>query len=139
MKSVGTQLNEAGCPSGVITITERTFWGDETSYDALYIKSDEITTKVNLIYEADGEEKKLCVDESGLSKEIKTNYLKINGIEDEIDEYSFVRIEKDGNDVGFYVKGQSNDIIIDEPGKYHVVVLNRLGNGFSFDVEINSK
>lgn len=139
MKSVGTQLNEAGCPSGVITITERTFWGDETSYDALYIKSDEITTKVNLIYEADGEEKKLCVDESGLTKEIKTNYLKINGIEDEIDEYSFVRIEKDGNDVGFYVKGQSNDIIIDEPGKYHVVVLNRLGNGFSFDVEINSK
>ena len=45
-RSVGQQLEAAGCPSGIITITETTKYGDSVSYQAIYIAPDDNPTEI---------------------------------------------------------------------------------------------
>ena len=47
-ESVGAQLAASGCPSGVVTISEKTVYGDTVTYDAVYIRDGENTAVASL-------------------------------------------------------------------------------------------
>ena len=52
---VGKQLADYVCPSGIVTIKEKTIYGDETTYEAVYIAEGDNTASISLTCYKDGE------------------------------------------------------------------------------------
>ena len=72
--SVGEQLKMANCPSGVITIIERTKYGRINKYNAIYIKEGENTSQLKLKVTTDSDER--VVEFNQHTKAINVNFAK---------------------------------------------------------------
>ena len=57
-RGVGEQLAAQNCPSGIVTITEKTVYGDTASYQAVYIAPAENTASITLSYYKDESEER---------------------------------------------------------------------------------
>ncbi len=133
-KGVGEQLKIAGCPSGVVTITESTVYGDSISYEAIYIHEGDNTARVTLSYYDDGQEKQMILSSENNGLCLETDVFSIEQVVDELTPVSLVLISKEDQLVAFYGSDQKLKEVWEEAGKYNIRIVNTLGYDFSFDV-----
>ena len=135
-KGVAAQLREQNCPSGIITITEATKYGDQSVYKVIYIRPGENTATTEISYYENGAEKsiKLSADDDG--KMIDADLFSIAEVGDRLDAYSLI-IVNDGNNEWFYASDQKIGDVWSTAGDYEISVINRLGYGYSFSVHVN--
>lgn len=134
--SVDQQLKKQNCPSGIITITEKTFYGDQTSYKAIYISDGDNQAALS-IQVNDG--KNLTTEsfsnkDSG--KHLEAESFSIQGFTDNLDPCSLV-IVSDGQNEDFYTANTSIEKVWANPGKYTVTCVNRMGYSFSLTITVN--
>ena len=134
-ESVGKQLADAGCPSGVITITEQTVYGDATSYDAIYIAEGENTAVASISGYQKGEAKSFTLTQNDDGAHLEVDTIKSLRVSDALDPYDLVIVEKDKAESA-YVLDQFDDRVVEEVGTYTVKIINRLGAVFSFTVDV---
>ena len=135
-KSVGDQLKSQGCPSGIITIEESTVYGDSTSYQAIYIAEGENHADITVEYYLNGEKSERNININDCSDDVICGAFGISSIVDDLDPYDLIIISMpDGKKKPFVADQVIKDIWTDE-GKYNVKVINRLGYGFDFNVEV---
>lgn len=133
---VGTQLEKANCPSGIITINEKTVYGDQTSYEAIFIEDDINTSVLTLKLFIDGEEKKVAFTQNDEGKKITVDAFSISSVEDELEQYPLVTISNSTHRY-YYVADKVAKDAWSEPGEYNVTVTNRLGYNYTIFVTIN--
>ena len=135
-KSVGQQLAEDDCPTGIITITEKTVYGDENKYEAVYIRDGEATTSIEMAYYVGKERRTISVsDDSSWDEDFVVDTFSIADIKDELDPCALV-VVSDGKNEYFYAADQMPKDAWSEPGEYTVHVVNRLGYGYDFKINV---
>lgn len=134
-EGVAAQLAEQKCPSGIVTVTERTVYGDTVSYQAVYIARGDNTAKTTLAYFVGGKEQKATIDMTGAGCNIEAEVFRITDIVDELDPYNLITVS-DGKNSKRFVADQPLDAVWAKPGTYTVQVANRLGYGYSFTVTV---
>jgi hypothetical protein len=133
---VGKQLSEYGCESGIVTITEKTVYGDETSYEAVYIAENDNTAEIEITYYEDGIEKKAKMNMQ-YHPDLSVSAFKISDIIDSLDEYTLVTVS-DLSDKTYLVSDQTLTDVWVTPDVYHISVINRLGYSYKFNITINN-
>ena len=135
---VGLQLMQQNCPTGIVTITETTCYGDSNSYQAVYFAENENTATLGIIYYDGKTEKRESFSQKDDEKTIEVDAFKIAELTDELDPYSIVKIEEVGNlqNTIYYVADQVATHVWSEPGKYRISVINRMGYHYSINVKI---
>lgn len=133
---VGAQLREAGCPSGIVTITETTIYGDSASYEAVYIAEGENTSEIDILYFDTGKENVVTLSAKDNGMTVEADAFSIEKVVDILDPYSLVLITKDNKIVSYYCCDQVMKEAWAEAGKYTVKIVNRLGYTLSFDVMV---
>lgn len=135
---VGLQLMQQNCPSGVVTITETTCYGDTNTYEAVYIAENDNTSSLELTYYVGKDKKSETVTKADNGKTIEAGAFKIDKLIDDLDPYSIVTIEnaEKSERAACYVADQETGQIWTEPGTYKVSVSNRLGYSYSVYVRI---
>ncbi len=133
---VGAQLQTAGCPSGIVTIRERTVYGDEVSYQAVFIAEGENTASLTLRFFIDGAEQEEIYTQSDHGKVITVDAFRVSEVMDNLDPYTLVTIS-DANNEYFYVADRMATDAWSAPGEYTVEVTNRLGFSYSITVVVN--
>lgn len=136
-KGVGEQLDNAGCPSGIVTITEGTIYGDEVSYQAVYIRKGDNTATATISYYENDTLEKITLSKEDNGCLITADYFILENVVDDLDPYSLVRVTKDGKDNYFECIDTLSKKAWVEPGLYQVRIVNRLGGVFVFDVEVS--
>ncbi|SDB54360.1 hypothetical protein [Butyrivibrio sp. INlla16] len=137
-ESVGKQLNKAGCPSGIVYITEETCYGQVGNpYEAIFIADGDNTGKLGITCYEDGIQsmKTFTQEDDGETLEVET--FKISSISDELDPYSIIKVISPSNETTYYVADQEYTRVWADQGEYRISLINRLG--FSFSVTINVK
>ena len=134
-ESVGTQLAAAGCPSGVVTITEQTVYGDAVTYNAIYIAEGENTAVASLTCYQKGKLQALTFTQDDDGKQIEVDAVKSLTLADALDPYDLVIVEKDKAEAT-YVLDQFDELKFDEVGSYTIQIINRLGAAFSFSIDV---
>ncbi len=132
---VGQQLLDAGCPSGVVTIKERTIYGDETTYQAVFIADGENTASITLSYYANGAQKTIEYTQADNGATITVDAFEISSIVDPLDPYTLVTIS-DATNSYQYVADQMATGAWTAPGDYEITVTNRLGFGYSVNITV---
>lgn len=136
--SVEKQLKEYNFETGIITIEEKTIYGDITTYQALYIAENDNTAKISInCYENDVQTIKTITSKDELTN-LNTNGFSIASIVDEFDTYGIVIISKD-NLEDYYCIDEKIDKIYTEGGIYTITLVNRLGYSYSFTINVSSK
>ena len=132
---VGQQLRDAGCPSGVVTIREQTIYGDETTYQAVFIADGENTATITLSYYSDGAQKTVEYTQADDGAAITVDAFEIGGIVDLLDPFTLVTISDASNSYQ-YVADQMATGAWTAPGDYEITVINRLGFGYSVNITV---
>lgn len=135
-KGVGLQLREAGCESGIVTITETTIFGDRASYEAVYIAKDDNTAQVEILYYDEGIKKTMVLSSADAGKTIEADVFSVESVMDELDPLTLIIISKDGKVESFYAGDQVMKEAWSEAGEYSVKIVNRIGAAFSFNVNV---
>lgn len=133
---VGAQLQAAGCPSGIVTICERTVYGDETTYQAIFIADNTNTAAITLKYFDGGSEQEATYTQADNGSTLVVDAFSISAVNDELDPYTLVTIS-DANSEYFYVADRMATDAWSTPGEYTVTVTNRLGTSYSIEVVVN--
>lgn len=135
---VGLQLMQQNCPTGIVTITETTCYGDSSSYQAVYFAENENTAFLEIAYYDGKTEKRASFSQKDDEKTIEVDAFKIADVADELDPYSIVRIEEIGNEQNtvYYVADQVATHVWSEPGEYRISVINRMGYHYSINARI---
>lgn len=134
-KSVGKQLEEAGCPSGVVTITETTKFGDTAQYKALYIAPGDNQSELKVTCYSGKKAEEKVITKANAGQTIKTDSFQIADLTDALDPYALV-IVKNGQREFMYQAGKTSDEIWSDPGKYTITCVNRLGYGYTVNVTV---
>ena len=134
-QSVEEQLVAFGCPTGIVTIEEKTIYGDKTEYQAVFIAEGENTTTVNLNYYVEKEQnvKKVSSAEQGFSVTVSAFYF--SDLKDELDPYGFIKITRETEEE-FFCLSEKVDKVWTEAGDYQITLTNRLGYSYSFNLKI---
>ena len=127
-----------GCPSGVITISENTIYGDSTSYKALYFADKENTASIRLSCYQKGENKPITLSQKDEGRVIDADAFSIEQITDSLDPYDLVIVTDEGGRKWSFVEDQKTNGAWANKGVYKISVVNRIGNKFNFTVKINS-
>lgn len=138
-KNVEEQLKEHNCSTGIITIVERTKYGDSTEYEAVFYANDDNTAKLILSYIIDDEERETIISQNENGINIEANHFSIEDILDELDPYDLIliKIKKDGKTKKYsFTKDDLRNAVFDESGVYDISVINRIGNKFEFYITI---
>ena len=136
-KGVAKQLKEKNCPSGKITISESTKYGDSIKYEAIYLASEENTAKVKIAYYENGERKELTLTQKDNGKEINAETFSILQINDDIDPYQYISVSLNGENVHKLVADLDTLKNMSEKGKYSVKVVNLIGSEIAFNVNVS--
>ena len=138
-KGVGKQLQEMNCPSGKVKITEKTVYGDETSYEAVFIAKGDNTSELTISCYKDGKLEPMVIDKSKNGSTIKADAFKIDKLTDTLDPYSIVRVTNKETLLKSYgVADDLGNLSFTSAGSYEVAVINRIGYYFTINVEIES-
>lgn len=137
LKDVGDQLKNYGCPTGVITIREKTIYGDQAEYQAVYISEGDNSAKVNLACYVNGEaDSTLTITKDSQETTLQTDAFSITSVVDELDPYDLILVRDPDKKLSFYAADQKITNVWSKPGDYTVKVVNRLGYSFSFVVTV---
>ena len=133
---VGVQLERNNCPSGIVTITERTVYGDSASYQAVYIAPGENTAALTLSCFNGGEKESLVFTQENDGSQIEAEAFSIEAVKDSLDPCGLIIVsDTNGQTEAFYAEDQVMKGVWIDPGVYEVKVVNRLG--YSFVIKVN--
>ncbi len=135
MSSVGKQLEKENCPSGIVTISETTKYGDEAHYQALYIAPQDNKTEVTLACYDGRASKEININRDNVASRIYTDSFSIKSISDQLDPYAMVVVKNSSREFPFVV-GDEPDQIWSEPGDYTIQCVNRMGYGFTQEITV---
>ncbi len=137
-KSVGDQLEKASCPSGIVTIVEKTKWGQACEpYQAIYVAKNDNNGRITVNLSINGESWEKEYSQNDCSEVIACDGFFISDIVDDLDPYGLITITDDKGNVDFYA---ADETISDKwviAGTYTIAYKNRLGYGFSFKIRVN--
>lgn len=136
-KSVGKQLAEKMCPTGIITIRESTKYGDTAEYQAVYIAENENTTNIKLSYFENNTEKSAVINQKSGSFNTQVESFSIAEISDKVDEYAIVAVTDPNKKEYVYVADEKVNKIWNDAGEYNIAAINRLG--YKYEVKITVK
>ena len=137
--SVGQQLLDERCPSGIVTVREETVYGDSTEYPAVYIAPGDNKTELTITYTQNKERKRIVFNqESGNGSVITADSFAISELYDPIDPYAVAIIKHNGYEAAYTAKDIS-DLVWSEPGKYSISCVNRMGYGFNISVTVSGR
>ena len=134
-ESVGTQLARLGCPTGVVTITETTIYGDSVSYEAIYFAENDNTASITLAYRQENEQRIQSFDINANGTHIEVEAFSIDSIKDLLDKYSLVIVSDGQREFPFAANQEATGVWTD-PGEYQVKVVNRLGYYYTISVTV---
>ena len=134
-KGVGEQLKEMGCATGKVSITEKTVYGDQTTYDAVYFANGDNTAKLTLSYFDDGQENTIEISQAEADTVIETEAFSVTNVSDDLDPYDLVLVKYE-NIVTPYVADDLPKEVWTNNGDYEISVINRIGNKYSFTVRV---
>ena len=157
-EDVGKQLAGMKCPTGIVTIREKTIYGDIAEYEAVYIEPGINTAILTLNTHSNTNNSQLENSVSDIStdipvfgevslqsysqaddgKQISLYAFSIRNVQDELDPYNLVIVsnkENSQNDL-FFVADQKCDKTWIEPGEYSIKVVNRLGYSYTINIII---
>lgn len=137
LQDVGEQLQKDGCPTGKVTIVEKTVYGDETKYDAMFISKDDNTTQLELTCFSGTSTTNVAINANEIPQHFDVDAFKISSIVDQNDCFASVVITKDGEEIRHYIQNDYPDEMIASPGDYIVKCVNRLGYSYSFEISVN--
>ncbi len=137
-KGVAQQLEDKKCPSGKITITESTIYGDTCNYDAYYLNSGENTAEVEAVVYKDGKEEKITITQEENGKTVEAEAFSIAVVKDEIDPYQLVVVTPKDKEPSEYIAEKKVVKSLAEEGQYEVRIVNCLGNEIKFNVNISN-
>ncbi len=135
-EGVAKQLKEKNCPSGKITISESTIYGDKTEYDAIYIAPGENTASIKIAYYEYGEEKELTLTQEDNGKVIEADAFSILDVNDELDPYQLVSVSSTNQDTYRFVSDQDTVKSWTEKDNYTIKVVNQVGNEIAFNINV---
>ncbi len=136
-KPVCEQLDELDCPTGIVTIKESTVYGDSTEYEAVYFANNDNTASIELACYQNGQQTNLTLSQYDPDDVIETGAFSIQQVSDELDPYNLILVtDPNGNVMSFaadrMIGGAWSDV-----GEYTISVINRVGNKFSFSINIS--
>lgn len=134
-KGVAMQLSEQNCPTGVVTITESTIYGDTVSYNAIYFADRDITAQLTVSYFSNGQQKKTSYSQKSSDEVIIADFFLIESLKDDLDPYDLVIIDGPAG-VYAYSADQLDKAAWADEGEYTITVLNRIGNKYSIKVVV---
>ncbi|MCH5256166.1 MAG: hypothetical protein J1D87_02690 [Lachnospiraceae bacterium] len=135
-KGVSLQLASQGCPTGKITITESTVYGDSASYDAVFYADDDITAKLIISYYSKGNRETVTYTQDS-NDDIKTvDLFSLEDIKDELDPYDVVIVEGPAG-LYAYAEDQLDKAVWADEGEYTITVVNRIGNKYSVKINVD--
>ena len=132
---VGAQLAAQKCPSSIVTITEKTKYGDTASYQAVYIAPTDNTAEIKILTRKDGIEDRRTFTQINNGDQIEVEAFSIEKLTDFLDPYCLI-IVSDGQTEDFYTSSQITNKIWAEPGEYTVKVVNRLGHNYTIYIRV---
>ncbi|WP_026518622.1 hypothetical protein [Butyrivibrio sp. MC2021] len=136
-KDVEGQLKEKGFETGIVTITEETIYGDSTSYEAVYYAEGDNTASVTVLLKGENKET-LVLSKEDSGKTIDAEAFSIIDIKDSLDPYSSVVVkDTKSKRTMFLGMEKAAEKIWTNAGEYEVYVVNRLGNKYSFTINIS--
>ena len=138
-RSVGDQLKAYNCPTGKITIEEKTVYGDTNTYEAIYIAEDDNTISFDLKYYIGEKEYTKHITSANNGEEIVVNLFYLDNVVDRLGDLGLIRIY-DGKTEDFYSTDDPkiNDNVYPAAGAYVITVVNRLGYKYTFNVKIET-
>ncbi len=137
-KSVGSQLEAAGCPSGIITIVETTKYGQKSEpYNAVYIAKGENTGIVTIAYENNGTIKTNTYSQNSCDEVIVCDCFTLDSIQDELDPYGLITVSS-GKNTSFFAANETFNGKWVLPSEYTVTYKNRLGYAFQIVVQVRN-
>lgn len=137
-KSVGKQLKEFGCATGIVTIIEKTIYGDSTEYQAIYIADNDNTAQLKLRLSYKGFEGEIEIDQDNYMQNdgaLYTDLFTIASFIDVVDEYSLLIVDTPNGEYT-YLQGEPINDIWSTEGKYDIKCVNRMGNFFEFSIYV---
>ena len=137
-KSVGKQLEQANCPSGVITIVETTKFGQRSEpYNAVFISQGDNTGKLKIGYEIQGKQELKEYTQDECSDVISCDGFWFEEVIDELDPYGLITVSDENGLVTYFAEDNIPDEKWVLEGDYTVKYKNRLGYDFSFVIRVN--
>ena len=137
---VGEKLEQQGCPSGIITITEETCYGDTTTYNAVFIAKDDNMAELSLVCTTDGEESELIFTQDNNGQVFDTDYFRLSQINDLLDPCTLVKISYKKDEAlenEYYIADTLSDKVWSMKGEYTISVINRLGYSYSLTANVS--
>ena len=122
----------------ILTITEQTVYGDQATYEAVYYANNDIMARIELVCHDETGTHSIKVSQENEGTSITTEAFSIISITDELDPYDLISIKEPSGRLTRYVADQIGDFMWTDVGEYEISVINRIGNKFSFKIEIDS-
>ena len=135
-ESVGKQLQEDGCPSGIVTIREETMYGDSCEYQAVYIAPEENQTNLTLSLKRGEESDTVVFQGSNEGPDIEADSFAITGLQDPLDPYALLIVKHRQHEDFYTAKDNEIDAVWSEPGHYTVTCVNRMGYGYTVSINL---
>lgn len=136
--SVGEQLKSFGCCTGIITVEEKTIYGDTTTYQAVYIAENNNSAKVELNCYENKTQTTKSLEFSDNNSLFTLNAFSIKSIVDELDSYGIITVSKEGVE-DFYCINEITGKLYTEKGSYIITLVNRLGYSYKFTISIDEE
>ncbi|MCR4660600.1 MAG: hypothetical protein K5765_01205 [Clostridia bacterium] len=132
---VESQLKEYGVKTGILTIVEKTAYGDTNEYKVGYINDGDNTASFTLDYYGKNEITEVSINSETSDKSIVTYGFKISNIVDELDPYGLILVSYNGKNE-YYCISDLNEKEWLEIGNYVITLINRLGYKYSINLEV---
>ena len=137
--SVGDQLKAFGCPTGKITIEEKTVYGDTTTYEAIYISENDNTISFDLKYYIEDTEYTRTISSANNGEEIVVNLFYIDNVIDQLGDLGLISISSNKIKNCFSIDNSNiKNYVYSAEGRYEITVTNRLGYEYVFVVKIQT-
>lgn len=135
-KNIGEQLTEKNCNNSVVDISAVFADGSEHSGRALYITNDEYLA-ISLSCTNDDNTQKYVFDRYN-RRTIDADYFRIIDLNDRFDTHPVVKMIRndDADSTCYFTNEDLTSHVFSAEGKYTLTVLNRLGQNYSFDINV---
>jgi len=133
---VGEQLALLNCATGIITIEEKTIYGDTSTYEAVYIKDSDNTSNTSVKYIDNKVSKTITLDQTNNNDIVNADAFSINSVIDNLDPYGSIILKLPNNEIEVYCLDEIKNKSYTSSGQYTITLLNRLGHSYSFKITI---
>ena len=135
-QDVDEQLKTNECAPGIVTVQEKTVYGDQAKYQAVYLPENKNLSTVTITYYEEGEEKTEVLKQRNDGFEISADAFKVTSVEDETDPYSLIKVTGGSRGTEYYTPETIQEKEWAEPGDYQLKFINRLGYSYSVNIHI---